>query len=365
MSNSLKDIFLGKGIFSGGPRVVAIGGGTGLSVLLRGLKKYTSNITAIVTVSDDGGGSGALREDMGILPPGDIRNCIVALANTEPIMEQLMQYRFSEGKLKGQSFGNLFIAAMNDICGSFDGAIKEVSNVLAVTGKVLPVTLENVVLYAELEDGTVIKGESQIPIKQQAINKKIKKVFIKPANCKPLPEALKAIQEADVIILGPGSLYTSIIPNLLVKNMARAINNSEAIKIYVSNIMTQQGETIGYSLSDHLKALNEHADKLVIDYAIANTGRVPETLIEKYKTENAAPVVIDYDIINDMGIKLIKGNFVSVDKGYLRHDYEELARKIFKLVNEEKLQKDKKRLLDYYFISGKLKKDKKNCEGEI
>jgi uncharacterized cofD-like protein len=358
MSTSLIDLFHGKGVFSGGPKVVTIGGGTGLSVLLRGLKKYTSNITAIVTVSDDGGGSGILRQDMGILPPGDIRNCITALANTEPIMEQLMEYRFSEGKLKGQSFGNLFIAAMNDICGSFDKAVKEVSNVLAVTGKVLPVTLENVVLYAELEDGTVIKGESQIPIKQQAINKRIKNVFIKPSNSKPLPEALQEIDDADVIILGPGSLYTSIIPNLLIKNITKAINKSRALKIYVSNIMTQQGETIGYSLSEHIKALNSHANKLTIDYAIANTGKVSESLLEKYMGENAAPVVIDYDIINSMGIKLVEDDFVSIANGYLRHDFDKLAKRIFMLVSEEKLQKDKKRLLDYYYISGKLKKSK-------
>ena len=219
-NNSIIKLMNEKGIISGGPNIVAIGGGTGLSVLLRGLKKYTSNITAIVTVSDDGGGSGIIRKEMGILPPGDIRNCIAALANTEPIMEQLMQYRFKEGTLKGQSFGNLFIAAMNDICGSFDAAVREVSSVLAVTGKVLPVTLENVVLYAELEDGNVIKGESQIPIKQQALNKRIRKVFLSPGNCMPLPVALKEIKEADAIILGPGSLYTSIIPNILVKDMA-------------------------------------------------------------------------------------------------------------------------------------------------
>ncbi|MGE5630461.1 MAG: gluconeogenesis factor YvcK family protein [Caulobacteraceae bacterium] len=365
INNSLKDLFHGKGIFSGGPKVVAIGGGTGLSVLLRGIKRYTSDITAIVTVSDDGGGSGALREDMGILPPGDIRNCIVALANTEPIMEQLMQYRFAEGKLKGQSFGNLFIAAMNDICGSFDGAVKEVSNVLAVTGKVLPVTLDDVVLYAELEDGTVIRGESQIPIKQQAANKKIKRVFTKPSNCKPMPEALKEIRDADLIILGPGSLYTSIIPNLLVRNMVKAINSSDALKIYVSNIMTQQGETIGYSLSEHLKAINEHTDNLSIDYAIANTGRIPDYLLEKYRTENAAPVAIDYDIIKGMGVKVIKGDFISISNGYLRHNFNELAKQIFRVLNEEKLHKDKKRLLDYYYINGKLKKSKKNNGGEI
>lgn len=349
-----------KGIISGGPKIVAIGGGTGLSVLLRGLKKYTSNITAIVTVSDDGGSSGLLREDMGILPPGDIRNCIVSLANTEPIMEQLMQYRFKDGALKDQNFGNLFIAAMNDICGSFDAAVREVSSVLAVTGKVLPVTLEDVVLYAELEDGTVIKGESQIPIKQQAANERIRRVFLKPGNCKPLPVALKEIQDADVIILGPGSLYTSIIPNILVKNMAKAINSSGALKIYVSNIMTQLGETVGYSLSEHLKAINEHGNKLLIDYAIANTGRIPQSLLEKYRTEEASPVLIDYDIIADMGIKVLEGDFVSIENGYLRHDFDELAKRIFKLLNEEKLQKDKKRLLDYYIINGILKKSKRN-----
>ncbi len=333
--NSVKSSLHGKGIIPGGPKVVAIGGGTGLSVLLRGLKKHTSNITAIVTVSDDGGGSGVLREDMGILPPGDIRNCIVALANTEPIMEQLMQYRFREGKLKGQSFGNLFIAAMNDIYGSFDAAVREVSSVLAVTGKVLPVTLEDVVLYAELEDGTIIKGESQIPIKQQALNKRIRKVFLEPGNCMPMPEALREIQEADAVVFGPGSLYTSIIPNILVKSIAEAINSTKAMKIYVCNIMTQQGETIGYSLSEHIKAVNYHGNRAPIDYAIANTGEIPQALLEKYKTEDASPVLIDYDIIADMGIKVIEGDFVNIENGYLRHDYNKLAEQIFKLLNEE------------------------------
>jgi len=334
-SNFVKNSLHGKGIIPGGPKVVAIGGGTGLSVLLRGLKKHTSNITAIVTVSDDGGGSGLLREDMGILPPGDIRNCIVALANIEPIMEQLMQYRFKEGKLKGQSFGNLFIAAMNDICGSFDAAVREVSSVLAVTGKVLPVTLEDVVLYAELEDGTVIKGESQIPIKQQALNKRIRKVFLEPGNCMPMPAALKEIQEADVIVFGPGSLYTSIMPNILVKNIAEAINSAKAMKIYVCNMMTQQGETIGYSVSEHIKAINYHGNRAPMDYVIVNTGEIPQALLEKYKTEDASPVLIDYDIIADMGIKVIEGDFVNIENGYLRHDYNKLAGQIFKLLNEE------------------------------
>jgi uncharacterized cofD-like protein len=357
-NNSIKSLLNETGLYSGGPRIVTIGGGTGLSVLLRGLKKYTSNFTAIVTVSDDGGGSGTLREDMGMLPPGDIRNCLVALANTEPIIESLMQYRFKEGQLKGQSFGNLFIAALNDICGSFDEAVKEMSNVLAVTGKVLPVTLEDMVLFAELEDGTVIKGESQIPIEQQTTSQKIKKIFIEPTNCKALPEAIEEILNADAIILGPGSLFTSIIPNLLVKDISKAIAKSTALKLYVSNLMTQQGETIGYSLAEHLQAIYHHAENINIDYAIVNSGVISDYLLDKYSTENASPVKIDYNVIGAMNIKLIEGDFVSVEKEYLRHNYSHLSEVIFELINEERLAKDKKRILDYYYVNGKLKKQK-------
>lgn len=357
-NNSIKSLLYETGIYTGGPRIVTIGGGTGLSVLLRGLKKLTSNLTAIVAVSDDGGGSGILREDMGMLPPGDIRNCLVALANTEPILESLMQYRFKEGNLKGQSFGNLFIAALNDICGSFDEAVKEMSNVLAITGKVLPVTLEEVTLFAELEDGTIIKGESQIPIKQQTTNQRIKEIHIEPSNCKALPEALEAIENADAVILGPGSLYTSIIPNLLIKDISRSIQKSSALKIYVSNIMTQQGETIGFSLGDHINTIYQHADKLEIDYAIVNNGKIPEYLLEKYSMENATPVEIDYNVMRAMNIKIIEGDFVSIEKDFLRHDYNYLSKVIFELINEIKLSKDKKRFLDYHYINGKLKKQK-------
>lgn len=357
-NHSIKNLLYETGIYSGGPKIVTIGGGTGLSVLLRGLKRFTSNLTAIVTVGDDGGGSGQLREDMGILPPGDIRNCVVALANTEPIIESLMQYRFKEGQLKGQNFGNLFIAALNDICGSFDVAIKEMSNVLAVTGKVLPVTLEDMVLFAELEDGTIIKGESQIPIKQQLAQKKIKKIFIKPSNCKALPEAIEAIQEADAVILGPGSLYTSVIPNLLVKDISKALAKSDAMKIYVSNLMTQWGETLGYTLGDHIEAICAHGERLKIDYAIANNGRIPDDLIEKYRAENAYPVKIDYNNIRNMNISIIESDFVSVEMDYLRHNYNYLSEVIFELINSEKLSRDKKRIFDYYYANGKLKKQK-------
>lgn len=359
-NKGLKGFLNGVGIFTGGPRIVAIGGGTGLSTLLRGVKCYTSNITAIVTVADDGGGSGVLRDDLDMLPPGDIRNCILALANTEPIMEKLMEYRFKEGRLKGQSFGNLFIAALNDICGSFDNGIKEISNVLAVTGNVIPVTLDKVTLFAEFEDGTVIRGESQIPVKQQNSNKRIKRVFLKPYNCKAIPEALEAIRNADAIILGPGSLYTSVIPNLLVRGIAREIKKSNAMKIYVSNIMTQQGETLGYSLFDHIQAINEHANQDIVEYVIANCGKIPEDMAIRYSGENAKEVIIDVENLNGEGIRVVQGDFVSIDKGYIRHDYYALSNCIFQLINEEKIAGEKKRILDYYYINGKIKKNRKN-----
>jgi len=331
-----KELVKNNGWSIGGPKVVAIGGGTGLSTLLRGLKSYTSNITAIVTMADDGGGSGILRNDLGMLPPGDIRNCILALANTEPIMERLMEYRFKEGSLKGQSFGNLFIAALNDICGSFDNAVREISNVLAVTGKVIPVTLDDITLFAELDDGTIIKGESQIPKMQFSINKRIKRVFLEPADCQPMEEALEAIREADAIIIGPGSLYTSIIPNFMVKNVADTVYESKAMKIYVCNIMTQKGETIGYNLCDHIDAINTHAKHDIIEYAIVNTGKIPEELALKYMDEYASAVEIDWDNAKARNIKTVEGDFVRIDKGYVRHDYNELSKCIFTLLNQER-----------------------------
>lgn len=338
-TEGLKRMIKNNGWSIGGPKIVAIGGGTGLSTLLRGLKTYTSNITAIVTVADDGGGSGILRNDLGMLPPGDIRNCILALANTEPIMESLMQYRFKEGSLRGQSFGNLFIAALNDICGGFDNAIKEISNVLAVTGKVVPVTLEDITLFAELDDGTVIKGESQIPIKQISCNKRIRRAYLEPANCEAMPEAIKAIREADAVILGPGSLYTSLIPNLMVNGVVDALCEASAMKIYVCNIMTQQGETLGYKLSDHINVINDHAKHDIIEYAIVNSGEIPEDLALKYMDEYAKPVEVDWENVEYGGIKIVEGNFVSIAKNYLRHEYNALAECIINLINGEKLKR--------------------------
>lgn len=306
-----------------GPKVVAIGGGTGLSVLLRGLKEYTSNITAIVTVADDGGGSGILREDLGMLPPGDIRSCILALANTEPTMEKLLQFRFKDGRLRGQNFGNLLIAAMNEIYGSFELAIKEISNILAVTGKVLPMTLENVTLYAVLENGQIVKGESNIPLKNKELGSKIDHIYMEPKISLPLDEALEAIEEADLIVLGPGSLYTSVIPNLLVNNMVEKIYSSPAPKVYITNIMTQPGETDGYTVLDHVEAILKHSREHFLDYVIANIEKIPTSTLKKYIHDGSEPVILkvgEEEILNKKGIKLIKEKLVDVKKNYIRHN---------------------------------------------
>lgn len=313
-----------------GPKVVAIGGGTGLSTMLRGLKQFTSNITAVVTVADDGGGSGVLRQELGMLPPGDIRNCILALADTEPLMEQLLQYRFKDGKLKGQSFGNLFLAAMDGISSSFVEAVRRMSDVLAVTGKVLPVTLNNVTLCAELEDGTIICGESQIG-KHKYFNKcRIKRVYLEPADSEPLDEVIDAINQADAVVLGPGSLYTSILPNLLVRGICSAIKNSSALKIYVCNVMTQPSETEEYSVSDHIRALEDHSCGGIIDLCIANKSVIPDAIREKYRNDGADQVQIDREILAGTGIRLIEGDYASLRNDLVRHDSLKLAEAVIK-----------------------------------
>ena len=309
---------------------VVIGGGTGLSTMLRGLKQYTSHITAIVTVGDDGGGSGKLREDLGMLPPGDIRNCILALADTEPLMEDLLQYRFTEGSLKGQCFGNLFLAAMAGISENFEDAVQKMSSVLAVKGKVLPVTLDDMKLIAELENGEIIEGESKIPSEVIVRNTRIKKIAIKPIDAKPLEEAIKAINNADVIIMGPGSLYTSIIPNLLVKGIPEAICKSPAKKVYISNVMTQPGETDGFKVSNHLKVLMDYGVAENIDYVIANNGIIPPDIKEKYAKENAELVVLDYENISNLNVNVIEADLIKITKRYVKHNAEKLAELIMK-----------------------------------
>ncbi|MBM4417374.1 MAG: YvcK family protein [Chloroflexi bacterium] len=254
---------------SRGPRIVAIGGGHGLSTLLRGLKQHTQNLTAVVTVTDDGGSSGRLRRDLGVLPPGDIRMCLVALADAEPLMTRLFQYRFERGDgLEGHSFGNLFLAAMNEITGNFERAVRESSRVLAVRGQILPSTLEDIDIGAEYCDGEIVVGESQLPL----LRKAIRRLFLRPADPPAYPEAIKAILEADLIVIGPGSLYTSILPNLLVQGISDAVRKSMAMRIYICNVATQRGETDDYGVFEHIQAIEGHCGPGLFDHVLVNNN---------------------------------------------------------------------------------------------
>jgi len=315
-----------------GPRVVVIGGGTGLSTLLKGIKNYTNNITAIVTVTDTGGSSGRLRNELDIIPPGDIRNCLVALADQEPLMSQLFQYRFEDGSgLKGHSFGNLFITALSKVTGDFDQAVKESSKILAIRGSVIPSTLEKVQLVAEFEDGTTAEGETNIC----DARKKIKRLRLKPLECSATRDAVEAIQNADLIIMGPGSLYTSVLPNLLIKEILSEILLSHAPKMYVANVMTQRGETEGYTLSDHINVLHAHTDRQVVDTCFVNQSLIPKPALERYIKDNAVPVVTDIKNLNQHNIEVVYGDLAKVGD-YVRHDSDRLAKLIF----------------DYYYAKG-------------
>ena len=317
-------------------KIVAIGGGHGLSTMLRGLKRYTKDITAIVTVADDGGGSGMLREDLGILPPGDIRNCILALANTEPTMEQLLDYRFTEGSLAGQSFGNLFLAAMDGISGSFDEAVHRMGEVLAITGRVLPVTNQSVHLEAEFVNGSRVLGESKIFYAKKRNDCRIRQVRLVPEHPQPLPESIEAIAQADLILLGPGSLYTSIIPNLLVDGVAEAIAKSRALKILVMNIMTQDGESDGYTGADHVRALLHHGAPGIIDVCIANNAVIGEAILAPYRQEGVEQLRLEREEIEAMGIQVEEYPMATGER-YIRHDTYALASAIMEVYRRSRL----------------------------
>lgn len=314
--------------------IVCLGGGTGMSTILSGLKLFTPNITAIVTVADDGGGSGILRNELGMPPPGDIRNCILALANIEPTMAKLLNYRFEEGSLKGQSFGNLFLAAMNGISDSFEQAVFRTSDVLNITGKVYPVTSEIVHLSAELEDGSTVIGESHIVKAKKAADLKIRHISLIPQDPAPLPEAVTAIHNADLIILGPGSLYTSILPNLLVKGIPEAICDSPAPKLYIANVMTQEGETEGFSVSDHIRVLLSHGKDGMFDMCLSNTSPVSRSVLDKYAEEGAAQLFADRENIEAMGIRVYEAPLLLSGSSLARHNPRLTAKEIFRILSE-------------------------------
>lgn len=321
-----------------GPQVVAIGGGTGLSTLLLGLKHYTNNITAIVTVADDGGSSGRLRQEFGIIPPGDIRNCIAALADEEQLITELFQYRFKTGHgLEGHSFGNLFLSVLCSITGNMVQAVKESSKVLNIRGRVLPASLDNLCLVAQLENGMEIRGESHIP----EATSKIVRLRCEPEVPEPLPDVIQAIHDAELIILGPGSLYTSVLPNLLIPAVAEALNKSKAPKVYICNVMTQPGETDNFSVADHIQVLLDHCpEKHLVDAVLVNNW-IPERLVDKYQEYNSFPVLIDRERLEEMNITIIERVLVEEGQQTIRHNPKRLSRSVIHWFKKEYRRKMK------------------------
>ncbi len=329
----LVDLMLSQRRLQVGPRVVAIGGGTGLSTLLRGLKQFTTNISAIATVADDGGSSGRLREDMNVPAPGDIRNCLVALADSEPLMTELFQYRFNgqSGGLGGHSFGNLLIAALTEITGDFELAIRETSRVLAIRGRVLPPTADSVALCARMKDGSVVRGESAIT----AAGQEIDYVYLDPPDPRGLEEVTRAIAEAELIVIGPGSTFTSVIPNFLVPAVNEAVQQSTATRVFVCNIMTQPGETVGFTAADHVRAILRHTGELPFDYVLMNSAPVDGWVLQRYHASGADLVEPDYTEVARMGLIPVRADLVSVSPdGWVRHDVEVVARKLVELYEE-------------------------------
>lgn len=312
------------------PRVVVVGGGTGMPVLLRGLKNLPIHLTALVTVADDGGSTGEIRKGMAIPAPGDIRNVIAALSDAEPILLELFQHRFAtENGLSGHSMGNLLLAAMTSVTGDFYTGIKEISRVLNVKGDVFPISNENLTLHARMKDGTVVTGESNIPL----ANKEIDRVYFKSGNIQPMPHAMKAINRADVVIISPGSLYTSIMPNLIIPGIGSALKNTRGEVVYVCNIMTQQGETTDYTAADHVEAIFNHIGKDTLDSIIVHSEPIEQTILDLYAKEASEPVKNDYNRLRSMNIEVIEGDIIDHSKRAVRHDTNKISSLLYSMVH--------------------------------
>ncbi|MBR1802936.1 MAG: YvcK family protein [Clostridia bacterium] len=357
--SKVKSLIYNKKIYDQGPKIVAIGGGTGLNSVLKGLKNYTDNITAIVTVSDYGEESTDSRKILETMPLDDVEESFVALSKNEPEMEALMNYQFQEGKLQSLSFGDVYLLAMKNLYGDFTKSIEKAKEVLNITGKVLPVTLEPITICAELEDGTVIERKDKIPELVNTRTSKINRIFINPTNCKLAPGVLEAIEEADAIVIGPGSLYTNVIPNLLVKGVAKEIKESKAFKIYVSNIMTEPGQTDNYSLSDHIKAITDHAGKGVIEYCIYDTGELIPEYLRKYNMQGQDLVEIDTAKAKEQGIYLMQREISHVSGGYIRHNPDAIAASIIQLICDDLKFKDMQNDTKYVLLNDRLNNAKK------
>ena len=358
-TNNLNTLIFNKKIYNQGPKIVVIGGGSGLNTVLRGLKNYTDNITAIVTVSDYGETPSNSRTALQVLPLKDVQDSLAALAYDEEKMRALLDCKFDEGKLKSLSFGDIYFLAMNKIYGNFSESIGNSTNVLNITGKVIPATLDEIKICAELENGKVVENREKIPEKVIDNMSKISRIFISPTNCKVAPGVLEAIREADAIVIGPGSLYTSVIPSLLVNGIAHEIKKSDAVKVYVSNIMTEQGETDEFTLSDHIKTIMDYVGENVIDYCIYDTGEIVPEFIHKYNLKGADIVIPDTNKAKQLGVKLIQRNLSVIDGDAIRHDPDVIASTIIQLICDELEFKDMENDSQYMTLSSKLLETKR------
>ena len=360
--SNVKSLIFNKRVYNQGPKVVVIGGGSGLNSVLKGLKKYTDNITAVVTVSDYGEQKTESRKILDTLPLDDIKESIVALSEKEDSMEKLMNFKFKYGKLKDLSFSDMYFIAMQDTYKDFTESVKQSQNIFNMTGKVLPVTMEEIKICAELEDGTVIESKDKIP---EVINEKtckINRIFINPSNCKASPGVIEAIMEADAVVIGPGSLYTNVIPNLLVKGVAKAIKETKAFKIYVSNLMTEPGQTDNYTLSEHIKAINEHVGKGVIEYCIYDTGEIIPEYIRKYNMEGSELVEQDTSKVKVEGVYLMQRNLSHIENGYIRHNPDAIAASIIQLICDDLKFNNMENNAQYMMLNNKLKDSKKSLK---
>ena len=359
---NVKSLIFNKKVYDEGPNIVVIGGGAGLDSVLKGLKNYTNNITAIVTVSDYGKGATDSRKMLETLPLDDIKNSFVALSSNEAVMNGIMNYKFPSGRLKELSFGDIYLLAMKEMYGDFTLSIEQSKNVLNMTGRVLPVTLEAIDICAELEDGTIVQNKDKIPEIVTSKVSKINRIFINPSNCMPAPGVIEALQKADAIIIGPGSLYTNVIPNLLVKGVARAIKENKGFKIYISNIMTESGQTDNYALSDHIKAIQEHAGKGIVDYCIYDTGEIVPEFIRRYNKEGQDLVEQDTTKAKEEGIRLIQRNLSYIDGEFIRHNPDAIASSIIELICEDMKFRDMENDSRYVMLNSRLKNTKKKLK---
>ncbi len=359
---NVKSLIFNKKVYHEGPNIVVIGGGSGLNTVLRGLKKYTSNITAIATVSSYGKGQTESRKKLELLPIDDIKDSMISLANDEINMEQLLNTELKARSLKGLTFGDIFFATMKERFGNFSEAVEKSRNVLNIVGRVLPVTLDEMKICAELDDGTVIEEKEKIADAVYDKIAKIERIYINPTNCVPAPGVIEAIKNADAIIIGPGSLYTNVIPNLLVKNVSKAIKEAKAIKIYVSNIMTEPGQTDNYTLSEHVKAILDHAGRDIIDYCIYDSGEIVPEFIKMYNKKGADVVEQDIQKTKDLGVKLLEKNLSIIIDDNIRHNTEAVAESVIELICDDLRFKNEQNDPKYVMLNTKLREEKKNLK---